>query len=122
MGEIRYLQIPATDIEASARFYADAFGWTIRTRSDGKIAFDDNSGHVSGSWVLDRAPAGQSGLLTYLRVDDVQTALDRIVTAGGEAAGPVTPQNTVEAIALFRDPAGNVLGIFHEGEQLTDEE
>jgi predicted enzyme related to lactoylglutathione lyase len=39
----------------------------------------------------------------------------RTNSAGGEVASPATPQQEGEAIATFRDPAGNVLGIFHEG-------
>ena len=47
-AEVRYLQIPTADVGASAGFYEHALGWTIRTRSDGSIAFDDTSGEVSG--------------------------------------------------------------------------
>jgi hypothetical protein len=28
---------------------------------------------------------------------------------------PLQPQKEGEAIATFRDPAGNVLGVFHQG-------
>jgi predicted enzyme related to lactoylglutathione lyase len=40
--------------------------------------------------------------------------LTKIVEAGGEVVTPHTPQGEAEAFATFRDPAGNVLGIFHE--------
>ncbi len=49
-GKICYVEIPATDVERSAAFYADAFGWKIRHRGDGAIAFDDTTGEVSGAW------------------------------------------------------------------------
>ena len=29
-GKICYLQIPATDIDTSARFYSEIFGWGLR--------------------------------------------------------------------------------------------
>jgi hypothetical protein len=34
-AEIRYLQIPTDDVDASAGLYERALGWTIRTRGDG---------------------------------------------------------------------------------------
>ena len=113
-GEIRYLQIPAADVDASAGFFEAVFGWSIRTKPDGERAFDDPSGHVSGTWVLGREPAREPGLLVWLMVDDVDATLGRIVKAGGEVVAPMAPQGEGEAIATFRDPAGNVLGIFHE--------
>ncbi len=53
-GKLCYLQIPATDIPRSADFYESVFGWRIRRRGDGTIAFDDTAGEVSGSWVRGR--------------------------------------------------------------------
>jgi predicted enzyme related to lactoylglutathione lyase len=51
-GKICYLEIPAVDIQRSADFYAKVFGWHIRQRRDGKLAFDDGVGEVSGTLVL----------------------------------------------------------------------
>lgn len=114
-AEIRYLQIPTDDVDASAGFYGRALGWTIRTRSDGSTAFDDTTAQVSGEWVLDRQPAGDAGVLVFVRVDDVEEILQKIAEAGGEVIVPHTPQGERMAYATFRDPAGNVLGIFQEG-------
>ena len=47
-GKICYLEIPANSADASAQFYSSIFGWTVRTRGDGEIAFDDGGG-VSGT-------------------------------------------------------------------------
>ncbi len=114
-GEVRYLQIPADDPERSAAFYEAVFGWEIRRRGDGAIAFDDTSGHVSGMWVTGHPPAVEPGLIVWIRVEAVGDALAAIEAHGGETVMPPTPQKPVEAIATFRDPAGNVLGVFHEG-------
>jgi uncharacterized protein len=38
----------------SAGFYEAVFGWNLRRRSDGEIAFDDGVGEVSGTWVTGR--------------------------------------------------------------------
>ena len=67
-GEVRYLQIPSDDPERSAAFYEAVFGWEIRRRDDGAIAFDDTSGHVSGMWVTGHPVAAEPGLLIWIRV------------------------------------------------------
>jgi uncharacterized protein len=113
-GDIRYLQIPAADIEASAGFYETVFGWGTRTNTNGERAFDDASGRVSGTWVLGRRPASEPGVLVWVMVESVAATLEKITRAGGEVVSPMAPQGEGEAIATFRDPAGNVLGIFHE--------
>ena len=114
-GEVRYLQIPAVDVEASARFYEQTLGWAKRVRADGSVAFDDTSGHVSGEWLPGRQAVGDAGVLVHVRVEDVAASLALIVEAGGEVVVPRTPQGEDIAYATFRDPAGNVLGIFQEG-------
>ena len=113
-GKISYVQIPAADVGRSADFYETVFGWNIRRRDGGQIAFDDGAGEVSGEWLTDRPPSLQPGLLIYINVEDVQRALERIIEAGGEIVTPLTPQGDGDAFATFRDPAGNVVGIFHE--------
>jgi len=110
-GKICYLEIPATDIAASADFYRRAFGWNIRRRGDGSIAFDDGGGEVSGTWVLGRSPAAQPGLLIYVFVDSVAETLDAIVAIGGEVVQPIGA-DAPEITARFRDPAGNVIGLY----------
>jgi len=50
-GKICYVEFPAVDANRSADFYAKVFGWGIRKRGDGKSAFDDSVGEVSGTWV-----------------------------------------------------------------------
>jgi predicted enzyme related to lactoylglutathione lyase len=111
-GKICYVEIPAADVETSARFYERAFGWSVRRRGDGALAFDDATGEVSGTWVLGRAPASEPGFMIYVMVRDADAALRAVVAAGGEVVAPVTRQR--EAIARVRDPFGNVLGVYEE--------
>jgi predicted enzyme related to lactoylglutathione lyase len=112
-GKVAYIEIPATDVARSAEFYRQVFGWQIRQRGDGQTAFDDTTGEVSGTWVLDRPPATVPGLLIYVRVDDVAATADAIVANGGEIVQPIGA-DAPEVTARFSDPAGNVLGIFQE--------
>lgn len=111
-GKICYIEIPTRDVERSARFYAAVFGWQSRTRGDGHLAFDDGVGQVSGTWVTGREP-NDSGLIVYIMVANIHVTLDAIARHGGAIVEPVEP-GAREVVALFRDPAGNVFGLYEE--------
>ena len=82
-GKVCYIEMPASDIEVSAAFYAGVFGWQIRTRQDGSTAFDDTTGEVSGAFVIGRAAAASPGLMVYIMCDSVAQTVEDIVAAGG---------------------------------------
>jgi hypothetical protein len=109
-GKICYIELPATDIPRSAGFYQKVFGWNIRTRGDGATSFDDGVGEVSGSWVQGRTPAAP-GLLVYVMVDNAAATVEVIVANGGEIVQPIGV-DAPEITARFRDPGGNILGIY----------
>ena len=113
-GKICYVEIPATDIARSAEFYQRVFGWNIRRRGDGSTAFDDGVNEVSGTWVLRRPPSTTPGLLIYIMVDSVAETMDKVVANGGEIVQPIGAA-APEITARFRDPGGNVIGIFQQG-------
>ena len=112
-GKVCYVELPALDVERSASFYAAVFGWELRRRSDGQIAFDDTVGEVSGTWVTGRPPSPEPGLLLYVLVDSVEAAVDAVVAHGGEIVQPIGA-DAPELTARFRDPGGNVLGLYQE--------
>jgi predicted enzyme related to lactoylglutathione lyase len=112
-GKICYIEMPATDIARSAEFYKRVFGWNIRRRGDGSTAFDDTTGEVSGTWLLGRPPASAPGFLIYVMVDSVEAAVKAVVANGGEIVQPIGA-DAPEITARFRDPGGNVIGLYQE--------
>jgi predicted enzyme related to lactoylglutathione lyase len=113
-GKICYIEIPATDIARSAEFYECVFGWEIRNSKEGLMSFDDGVGEVSGTWVLDRPPSTAPGLMVHVMVDDAAATLDLIVANGGQIVQPIGA-DAPEITARFRDPGGNVLGLYQHG-------
>lgn len=112
-GKICHLELPATDPAASAAFYRRTFGWRIHQEdASGALAFDDSTGEVSGHWDPSRA-ASEPGLLCYIWVDDIGAAIDRVV-AGGCQLVQAVGGDPGELTARFRDPGGNVIGLYQE--------
>jgi uncharacterized protein len=110
-GKICYVEVPATDVARSSEFYNRVFGWEMRKRGDGATAFDDAVGQVSGAFVTGRPPMSSVGLLIYVMVDSVADTMQAVVANGGEIVQPIGA-DAPEITARFRDPAGNVLGLY----------
>ena len=113
-GKICYLEIPAVRAEDSARFYSEIFGWTIRQRGDGNLAFDD-SGGVSGTWVKESERTPDERTRTYIMVDSITDTLALIERSGGNVITARTEIGQgMGAFAAFTDPVGNEFGLYEE--------
>jgi tRNA (cmo5U34)-methyltransferase len=114
-GGLSYLHIPAADVGESARFYEVVFGWNIRGHDTARPSFDDGSGHVAGAWISTHAISREPGFLPYVYVDRVNEVVERIRAHGGEIVDDPAPEGNLR-IATFRDPAGNLIGLWQETE------
>ncbi len=110
---ISYLHIPAVDPQASAAFYREVFAWTVDTDRE-TPNFEDGGGHVIGHFLPDLAVAGEAGIRPYVYVESVDQTLERIAAYGGEVVDEPYPEGDLW-VATFRDPAGNVVGIWQQG-------
>jgi predicted enzyme related to lactoylglutathione lyase len=113
-GKICYLEIPANKAADSASFYSSIFGWKVRERGDGNLAFDD-SGAVSGTWVKEQDRTPDERTRVYIMVDSIADSLVRIQAAGGRVLTPRTEIGaSMGAFAVFADPIGNEFGLYEE--------
>jgi uncharacterized protein len=113
VGGVSYLRIPAPDPSRTAAFYRDVFGWNLRGDPD-EPSFDDGTGHVIGHFVRDLAVAGDAGVRPYIFVERVDDTIRKLVAEGGEVVTEPYPEGDLW-VATFRDPAGNVLGVWQRG-------
>ena len=99
-------------------FYEKVFGWNIRHRETGRPSFDDATGNISGAWVTGRPASREAGLLPYIWVDSIDATIAAIEAQGGEIVNhPALDSPGGEWIATFRDPAGNLIGLYQEGKR-----
>jgi predicted enzyme related to lactoylglutathione lyase len=113
-GGLSYLHVPAVDVHQSVAFYEQVFGWKIHGRDTDHPGFDDGTGHVSGAWVTDQAISREPGLLPYIYVDRIDDTIEQVEARGGKIVKAPYPEGNLW-VATFRDPAGNVLGLWQEG-------
>ena len=112
-GKVCLIDIPATDVQASAAFYQKVFGWNIRQHHSGTLAFDDSSGALSGKWVVKRQVSDTPGILFYINVESVAKAANAVLAAGGDIVQRIGV-DAPDITARFTDPAGNVVGLYQE--------
>lgn len=112
-GGISYLHIPAVDARASADFYEAVFGWDVNGKDTNRPSFTDGGGHIAGAWMTDQEPSRTPGLLPYVYVDRIDDAVARVEANGGVIVVPPYPEGNLR-VATFRDPAGNVIGLWQE--------
>jgi uncharacterized protein len=113
-GHVSYLEIPTINAEESANFYEAVFGWSIHRKNDGGRSFGDGSGDLIGRWVEGRPASREAGLVPYIYVNEIDDVLAHIKTKGGEIVKPLYPEGNLW-VATFRDPSGNLLGIWQAG-------
>jgi uncharacterized protein len=113
VGGVTYLRIPTRDAGRSASFYKAVFGWRIKGDPDNP-GFSDATGHVIGHWQADLPVAGEAGVIPYIFVDRVDDTLWQINSRGGEVVKTPYPEGDLW-VATFRDPDGNVLGVWQHG-------
>ena len=100
---IVFFDIAGPDVEALKSFYADLFGWDLG--GSGKLTLPVVS-PLPGAFRED--PVEKR---IYIGVSDVTKKLDEIKSRGGTIDVPRFVVAGVAVIALFKDPAGNPMGL-----------
>jgi uncharacterized protein len=115
---ISYLRIPTDDAQRTAAFYERVLGWSVNAaRPD--PSFEDGTGHVIGHFVPAASDvAGEAGVRPYVYVDSVDATLERVVAHGGTAVLDPYPEGNLR-VATFRDPSGNVVGLWQRAPDVT---
>jgi uncharacterized protein len=114
-GKFVWFEHISSDPPVARRFYDALFGWRSEdVQIDGDRYHMIRHGEV-GIGGLRRAPpedADEAYWLSYLSVDDVDTAMARAVAAGGLVLAPPTDFASVGRSATLRDPTGAVVALW----------
>jgi uncharacterized protein len=127
-GTPSWVDLGSPDLDASARFYGDLFGWT--TTEPGPV--EETGGYrmfmKDGKLVGGLGPNQEGQPIfwtTYLAVDDADKTAELVKSNGGMVF--VEPMDVMEAgrMAIFADPTGAVFGVWqageHKGAELVNE-
>lgn len=109
---ITHVEIPARDPDESGRFYHELFGWKITPIPQANYTvWESGAGSRGGFPAL--ADGVQAGAVSvYVDSDDIDSDLERAKALGGEIVQPKVEIPGRGWYGFFRDPAGNVIGLF----------
>lgn len=114
-GDFCHVEIPATDLEASRRFFEGVFGWQfldIPEWPDGKVIKTSEDG-IEGSL----GTLGEDrGILAYILIKgDMTEKVRQVEEHGGRIVHPVTElAGGMFRFAQVADPEGRVFGFWQE--------
>jgi predicted enzyme related to lactoylglutathione lyase len=111
------IELPATDMGASKAFYTEVFGWSWTEYGPTYSAADASGievGLSTGATPAALPPTGDEssvGPLVLFQVNDLDRSIGAVIASGGEIVTGTFgfPGGTR---FHFRDPSGNVLGIY----------
>lgn len=109
-GEPSFIEFGVPDPERSRAFYEQLFGWQFTMLTHGAEIDMPNAGvGISGGVHVETDDAPQ--IIVYFRVDDLDTAMERVRQLGGQVL-PVRPPSPVYgAFAECKDPDGVLFGL-----------
>ena len=108
--QMDYIEFPATDIEATKRFYSAVFGWSFTDYGPNYTSFHD--GRVAGGFTMSAKPV-KGGALVVLYAKDLAATQRTVVEAGGKIA--IEPFEFPGGKRFhFADPNGNELAVWSE--------
>jgi predicted enzyme related to lactoylglutathione lyase len=106
---IVFFDIAATELAGQAAFYRDVFHWSIDP--SGRLSVPVTA-PLEGALRVEQPQAEPvAERVLYVGVPDVSAKLAEIVAHGGSVIFPRSEFKGVAVIALFKDPAGNRMGL-----------
>jgi uncharacterized protein len=112
---VDWFEILGSDTERTSRFYSELFGWTVDdSGGSGYRMVRTGAGHGIGGGI--GSSADNRWATIYASVGDVEEILARAEKLGGSRIYGPQPVDDHMQTGAFRDPAGNVFGVYHHGE------
>ena len=124
MRKVVHFEIPAEDVGRAKDFYGSVFGWQLNTMPmgdseytivmttpvDQQTQMPTEPGAINGG-MMQRDQRIPSPVIT-VDVEAIDDALKEIEARGGSTVTPRTAIPGMGAFAYFKDPEGNVLGLW----------
>ena len=107
-----HVEIPAANVKTASKFYQELLGWKIQ-HDDAMNYSMWEAGDGSGGGFPEVSadnPAGQ--VLVYIDSDDIEADLKKVEKLGGTVVRTKTEIPNIGWFGMFKDPTGNVLGLY----------
>ena len=113
-NRVVHFEIPCNEPEKTIDFFKEAFGWKLQQFGTEPYwvvyTGDDKNPGINGGLMKKKDPA--QPLVNSIDVVNIDTAMQKIEQAGGVIVVPKMPVPTVGWLAYFKDPDGNIHGVY----------
>ena len=116
--QIVHMEIVTNNLEASDKFYGEAFGWNIQVDPTSNYHMFQLGPEQSGAFITPQAdspehPGYKMGeVLLYIGSEDIDADLAKIESLGGKVLNPKFEIPGTGWMAVFQDPGGSRLALF----------
>ncbi len=119
-GRVVHFEIPFDDAERAHAFYRDAFGWNlnpmpgmdytmVETGPTGEQGASE-AGNINGGLLRRQGP--NQAPLVVVDVEDIDAALAKVESLGGQTLVPRQAVGDMGWAAYFKDVEGNTMGLW----------
>jgi uncharacterized protein len=122
MNRFTHFELASNDLEKTAAFYRDVFGWEVR-KWEGPVDYwlvttgDASTPGINGG--LMQTDGDFKGTINTIEVDDIDEALARVLAHGGQIALEKQAIPGVGYQAYFKDGSGILVGL-HQADPNVD--
>ncbi len=120
-NRVVHFEIPCEHPETTMNFFKEVFGWTFQQFGTEDywtvLTGDDKTPGINGGLMKKRDP--QQPIVNSIDVNDIDVAISKIEKAGGLIVVPKMPIPTVGWLAYFKDPEGNIHGVYQSDESAS---
>ncbi len=110
-----HFEIVANNNNNAKAFYDQVFDWDIIPLAiPGHMDIDTKTGSDGSSGPPGVLKEGSPDLLVFFEVENIDTTLVNVQTAGGSVAVPKTPYVKGGFYAIFKDPDNVMVGIYED--------
>jgi predicted enzyme related to lactoylglutathione lyase len=113
-NRVVHFEIPCDDPQKTIQFFKTVFGWKFEKFGNEEywtvITGDEHSPGINGGLMKKRDPA--QPVANSIDVKDLEKAAIEIEKAGGTIVVPKMPIPGVGYLAYFKDPDGNIHGLY----------
>ncbi len=112
-GEFCWESINTTDMQATIAFYTTAYGWKSTEAGPNMVTLGVGDGMENQvASVADAPPGVPTSWMTYVVVDALAAARDRVTRSGGTILMPAIPVPGIGTFAVVQDPQKAVICLF----------
>jgi hypothetical protein len=114
MNRFTHFELATNDLEKTAAFYRDVFGWQIQ-KWEGPVEYwlvtngDASTPGINGGLML--TSGDFRGTVNTIEVDDIDAAIAKVLAHGGEI---MLDKDTIPGVgyqAYFKDDSGIIVGL-----------